>query len=143
MIAGYNLVRDQPAWKGMRNMDVDPEHAVLPGGLIMSGNVFRKNIVYWNDTGAKLFSSRNLPLDKNRWEKNLYWNGGAALAIALGGKAGTVDWEAWRKLGQDEGSVVADPLFADAAKDDYRLRPGSPAEALGFLPIPVDKVGPY
>jgi hypothetical protein len=31
----------------------------------------------------------------------------------------------------------------DAAKDDYRLRPESPALKLGFEPIPVDKIGCY
>lgn len=143
MIAGYNSVKDQAAWKGMRNMDVDPQHAVLPGGLIMSGNVFERNILYWSDPAAKLFSSRNLPLDRNRWDKNLYWNGGTPMKIALGGKLGEWDFEAWRKAGQDSGSMIADPLFVDAAKDDYRLRADSPASALGFERIPVEKIGPY
>jgi hypothetical protein len=143
MIAGYNSVKDQAAWKGMRNMDVDPAHAVLPGGLIMSGNVFRRNIVYWSDAASKLFSSGNLPLDRNLWEKNLYWNGGAPMKIALGGKLGEWDFDAWRKAGQDAGSLIADPQFVDAAKDDYRLRGGSPATRLGFERIPVEKIGPY
>jgi len=37
----------------------------------------------------------------------------------------------------------ADPGFVDAAKDDYRLRPDSPAWALGFQPIPWDQIGLY
>jgi hypothetical protein len=143
MIAGYNSVKDQAAWKGMRNMDVDPAHAVLPGGLIMSGNVFRRNIVYWSDPAAKLFSNGNLPLDRNLWEKNLYWNGGAPMRISLGGKLGEWDFNAWRKAGEDAGSLIADPLFVDATKDDYRLRPGSPATVLGFERIPMEKIGPY
>jgi hypothetical protein len=143
MIAGYNLVKDRAEWKGMRNMDVDPQHAVLPGGLIMSGNVFRRNIVYWSDPAAKLFSSRNLPLDRNRWEKNLYWHGKAPMKIALGGKLGEWDFNQWRKAGQDAGTLIADPLFVDAAKDDYRLRARSPAAKLGFERIPVEKIGPY
>ena len=36
----------------------------------------------------------------------------------------------------EEGTVIADPGFVDPAKDDYRLRPDSPAFALGFHPIP-------
>jgi len=39
--------------------------------------------------------------------------------------------------------VIADPLFVDADADDYRLQPDSPAFALGFEPIPVDRIGPY
>ena len=31
----------------------------------------------------------------------------------------------------------------DKAKDDFRLKPDSPALKLGFQPIPVDKIGPY
>jgi hypothetical protein len=59
-------------------------------------------------------------------------------------KAATHDeWTAWQMCGLDEHSVVADPLFVNAAEDDYRLQPESPAWALGFEPIPVDRIGPY
>lgn len=37
----------------------------------------------------------------------------------------------------------ADPGFVDCAKDDYRLRPDSPAWKLGFQPIPWDQIGLY
>ena len=36
-----------------------------------------------------------------------------------------------------------DPLFVDAEKHDYRLKPESPALALGFKPIPFEKIGLY
>ncbi len=55
--------------------------------------------------------------------------------------------DAWRKaFGRDEDvydvrSVVADPLFVDAAGGDYRLKPDSPALALGFQPIPIERIG--
>jgi hypothetical protein len=52
-------------------------------------------------------------------------------------------WEAWQAQGMDTHSVVADPLFVDAANHDYRLRPDSPALQLGFRPIPIEKIGPY
>ena len=38
---------------------------------------------------------------------------------------------------------MGDPLFVDRDKDDYRLRPESPALKLGFQPIPIEKIGPY
>jgi parallel beta-helix repeat protein len=52
-------------------------------------------------------------------------------------------WASWRALGFDTRSVVADPLFVARDKDDFRLEPDSPALALGFEPIPVEKIGPY
>ena len=56
---------------------------------------------------------------------------------------GEFSWEAWKKLGFDRNSIVADPRFVDADNDDYRLLPDSPALKLGFRPIPIEKIGPY
>ncbi|MCC7495749.1 MAG: DUF3465 domain-containing protein [Fimbriimonadaceae bacterium] len=53
------------------------------------------------------------------------------------------EWDAWLATGQDAGSVVADPLFVDPARDDYRLQPNSPALKLGFEPLPFDQMGCY
>jgi len=47
----------------------------------------------------------------------------------------------WQAAGQDTHSVVADPLFVDATAGDFRLRPGSPALALGFQPIDTSQCG--
>jgi hypothetical protein len=52
-------------------------------------------------------------------------------------------WQSLQALGWDRHSVVADPLFVAPEKDDWRLKPESPAFKLGFKPIPVDKIGPY
>jgi hypothetical protein len=48
----------------------------------------------------------------------------------------------WQKLGYDEHSLFADPLFVDAAHDDYRLKADSPAKQLGFEPIDPTSFGP-
>jgi hypothetical protein len=53
------------------------------------------------------------------------------------------EWQSWQALGGDRHSVIADPKFLAPEKDDYRLAPDSPAFALGFKPIPVEKIGPY
>ncbi len=63
--------------------------------------------------------------------------------VVLRQAAALSEWEAWQALGLDTHSVIADPMFVDAAADDYRLRPDSPALALGFEEIPVDRIGPY
>ena len=49
--------------------------------------------------------------------------------------------EGWRARGHDEHSLVADPLFVAPQKNDFRLRPGSPALKLGFQPIDLSHVG--
>ena len=51
------------------------------------------------------------------------------------------EWNAWQAAGWDQHSLVADPMFVDPSKDDFRLKPGSPAFELGFKPIPVEEIG--
>ena len=51
------------------------------------------------------------------------------------------DLAASRRHGVEAGSVAGDPLFVDPAKGDFRVRPGSPALALGFENFPMDRFG--
>lgn len=51
------------------------------------------------------------------------------------------EWAAWQSLGMDCHSLIADPLFVNADKDNYQLKPGSMAFKLGFKRIPVEKIG--
>jgi hypothetical protein len=51
------------------------------------------------------------------------------------------EWAAWQNAGWDKHSLVADPLFVDWQKDDFRLKPESPAFKLGFKAIPVEEIG--
>jgi hypothetical protein len=51
------------------------------------------------------------------------------------------EWDSWRANGVDPNSVVADPKFE--AGDPKRLAKDSPAWALGFEQIPVEKIGNY
>jgi hypothetical protein len=48
---------------------------------------------------------------------------------------------AWRRMGKDVHSVYADPLFMDAARRDFRLRPGSPALKTGFVDFDQSDIG--
>ena len=60
-----------------------------------------------------------------------------------GGKrnAKRYDLEEWRKLGFDQHSVFADPLFVDPSRRDFRLRPESPALQVGFKNFEMGKWG--
>ncbi|MBI5832983.1 MAG: right-handed parallel beta-helix repeat-containing protein [Armatimonadetes bacterium] len=53
------------------------------------------------------------------------------------------EWTAWQRMGLDTHSLVADPLFVDPARGDWRLKPGSPAEKLGIRPLAVERIGCY
>jgi len=46
-----------------------------------------------------------------------------------------VDWAQWRSLGYDRHGVNANPMFIDAAAEDFRLSRHSPAAAAG-MPLP-------
>ncbi|MFZ4765851.1 MAG: hypothetical protein ACOYMN_12945, partial [Roseimicrobium sp.] len=51
-------------------------------------------------------------------------------------------WASWQAEGWDHHGLVADPLFYDISKDDFRLQPQSPAVTkLGFHPLPIEKMG--
>jgi parallel beta-helix repeat protein len=144
MVQGYESVFNQPAWKNMRHMDLHPKDAPLPDKTIMAGNVFQRNIVSYHDPKARLFSGHNVNFAYNTFDNNLYFHAGQPLITGTlkKGEPGD-DFTAWQRAGRDTHSAVADPLFVDAAKDDYRLEPESPALKLGFKPIPVEKIGPY
>ena len=105
-----------------------------------TGELFSKN---WKDTPYYFYlqpgktpgaSSANTTNTVSTFEMNwnLYFNPEKQQAdIPCNG--GT--WADWRQRGKDRDSLYADPLFADAEHYDFRLKPGSPALALGFKPF--------
>jgi len=110
----------------------------------LADNKTFRNIVYYSDPKSNLYRIRHVasdPFSQNTVNSNLVWNTGHPVTVMLNGK--TFAWEAWRKEGYDTDSVAADPQFVNPDKDDYRLKPSSPAFKLGFEPIPVEKIGPY
>ena len=96
---------------------------------------FANNLIYWA-TGPALAGA---------WDKvkfaggnNCWWNhAGGKVEFAGQPLAG------WQKAGHENGSVIADPLFVDADKHDFRLRPDSPALKLGFKPFDYSTAGVY
>ncbi len=69
---------------------------------------------------------------------NLYWDVGGDPPLF---NCRTLAEE--QAAGIDVHSVVADPQFEDALHFDFRLKPGSPALGLGFVPFDFDDFGLY
>ena len=102
------------------------------------GNRFTRNIIYYRRSDSSLMRSTAIEGLKE-CDHNVYFRvGGGPLKVA-GFADGTL--EKWRAAGFDRNSVVADPLFVNPAKGDYRLKPESPALKLGFQPISFEKIG--
>jgi hypothetical protein len=85
---------------------------------------FERNIVWWES---------DAPLVKGNWTKgvvtraNCFWHGGRPVVFP-----GDVDLAQRQAAGQDEGSVVADPGFADPARGNFDVPADSPVFRLGI-----------
>jgi hypothetical protein len=114
---------------------------------------FENNIVYWRE--GKLLAKnwqdqpyqfhRN-PLQKPQAEQstfemdyNLYFNPTVSQESI---NFNNLTWADWQKAGKDTHSLFADPQFINPDKNDFRLKPGSPAIKLGFVPFEISAVGP-
>ena len=128
------------------------------------GNIVRNNIFAWNRKVGAIRSRREevdgvpcgfhflnnivlvregpLACDKllkkpGIWRDNVWYDvrGKAAAVFDLG------TWEQFVASGREEGGVFADPLFVDAERFDFRLKPASPALKLGFKPWDWSQAG--
>ncbi len=97
---------------------------------------FEHNIFYAKAVamfgGNWAWTGRNYAFDYN-----LYWDAGHTPIEFVG--LPLAKWQSDR--GQDLHSLVADPMFLDPDHYDFRLKPGSPAEKIGFKPFDVSTAG--
>jgi len=98
---------------------------------------FEKNIVIF-DRGELLGPGWTGTTANFLNKSNVYWDISARPVSFTEKKLTFADWQ---KKGQDLGSIIADPLFVDPAQRDFRLKPGSPALALGIKSIDVSAMG--
>ena len=95
-----------------------------------------RNILYWDNGTAAYCYNLGEGVDLST-ANNVYWSTAGVSDGAFFG----LDFAAWQARGQDRGSLVADPLFVDPANGDFRLRPESPAFALGFREVDWTQAG--
>lgn len=137
--------------KLLKIYDVNPR-------LPMGNRIVRNIMVYRDDnfrgfwaaqTGkgiAVLWELEDFHAESTEIDNNLVWHHRKPVRVARNAfkePGGVIGWREWKASGFDVHSVIADPRFRNPAKDDYRLKAGSPAFKLGFKPIPVEKIGPY
>ena len=113
---------------------------------------FQNNIVYWTegvlmktekpDETYRFWAGANRKFVdvsstvESDW--NVFYNPREKPEQVRVGSRSLVDWQ---KRGKDTNSRYSDPMFVDAEKRDFRLRPESPALALGFEPFDVSTAG--
>ena len=105
-----------------------------------------KNIIVGPATYSLLdkgFSPADLKSRFNIIDSNIMYCNGAQPGIVQWLNRGTsiFTWAQWQAGGLDAHSIVADPMFIDTAKGDYRVQAGSPALAMGFINFPMDSFG--
>lgn len=139
MIKGeYNRVLD--------NIFADARRAAIIRAFIAAAkefnydkDFFQRNLFY--------LPTKNMMEGMNaaRWSQydhNLYWSTSVGADVRFYDRSYIHDPAAqkvvdatfaqWQAIGQDAGSVVADPLFTAPEQGNFRLRPDSPAKSIGF-----------
>jgi hypothetical protein len=114
---------------------------------------FEKNIVYWKEG---VLMRQDKPDETYRFwvaprakfqdftstvdsDWNVFYNPRQQASEA---QIGNSTFVGWQQRGKDKHSRYTDPLFVDADRYDFRLRPDSPAFGLGFEEFDVSKAGP-
>lgn len=113
MVEGYESVAGQPAWKGMRNMDLHPRDAIREDGTMMSGNVVERNIMFGDRAGIKYGDLRHVSPRWNAIDRNLAWNNGHPVVTGV------------NKAGPDRG----EPFFRESFDS---LEPDKTPKGWGF-----------
>jgi len=109
-----------------------------------TGNRLSRNLFVSSGGSASIYTVRNAARDAYAFDANLVWAQGEPPRVAgVTGLPRRNSWSGWLALGQDPGSLVADPRFVNPHRHDYRLRPDSPAFGLGFKAIDMAAIGLY
>lgn len=109
----------------------------------MTGATLKRNILYHPSDEMCTFIKQDKQGNRGRKpalvkdidaDHNLYYCVGDS-------ELGRKTLEMTQRAGVDAHSLAVDPLFVDPSKGDFRLKSGSPALKLGFVPIDLSKIG--
>ncbi|MDD4774038.1 MAG: right-handed parallel beta-helix repeat-containing protein, partial [Eubacteriales bacterium] len=107
--------------------------------------IFENNIIY-TDTSPIYGLSESHIKDGRVWSENniIYSSSDSDIDIVFntGWGEGALKFGDMQAYGMEKGSILADPLFEDAATYDFRLKGDSPALKRGFKPIDISDAGP-
>jgi len=112
------------------------EHQLMRTRAESHNSFFMTNNIVYFDSGNLMGS--NWTGENFKIDHNLYFDarpGAQPIKFADG------SLENWRQRGFDKNSIVANPLFVNPDKYDFRLRSDSPALKMGFKPIDMREVG--
>jgi len=103
---------------------------------IHNHNYAYENNIVWSSSGS-IFQIRGKTDEQTfkRVDNNVYYNPNGKYSFRQ------VALDRWRRMGLDAHTKFADPLFVDRGNHDYRLKPESPALALGFQEIDTSEIG--
>lgn len=115
-----------------------------PKDAFMKGNVFRHNIVVYNQPQAMLlYCNKNWSRDRlSECDLNLYWHSGN-LNLATTERAITPvgNFRQWQEAGFDRNSLITEPLFVALRQGEFKLKSNSPVFTLDFQEIPAERIG--
>jgi hypothetical protein len=133
------------------NIIIDPAVPfAIHYGFINNNDIVRRNIIY--TTGDIFHVSAVTQPYLKEMNNNLYysprppWSYRPAISMASRNSNGISTYKKltlaeWQQFGYDKNSLIADPMFIDPAKNDYRVKPESPALKLGFKNFEMGKWG--
>lgn len=78
----YEMAVQHAAWRDIPALK-DPRRVPLPDHRVMTGNVFRRNIIQYTDSRAALFTMETVPLEHNQSDFNVIHHAGQPLRTGV------------------------------------------------------------
>jgi hypothetical protein len=103
--------------------------------------IFEGNIVY--SAGVPMYDISRQQIGQKTVSacRNLYFDTTKDTPVMRDFGETKLTLDDFQAAGLEDGSIIADPLFRDAANYDFTLTENSPAKQIGFKPIDTSDVG--